>query len=179
MSNIALPIIRIKIFIFNTPTLEIDSFACCSLPNIWGAEIKHQRINQKMILFQCCGAGADHFLDFGAGAARISFLNISQFQTKGRLGNWLFSVSQNTGTGVTSVAEPHNFYVAPAPGKNFDAAPAAPAPILLYSKAKFLKWTHAETMLSYDSVRFVLVKIWTEWVMNCYILFDFSIPNYV
>jgi hypothetical protein len=38
-------------------------------------------------------------------------------------------------------AEPHHFYAAPAPGKNFDAAPAAPAPAptLLYSKAKFLK----------------------------------------
>jgi hypothetical protein len=35
-----------------------------------------------------------------------------------------------------SVAEPHHFYAAPAPGKNFDAAPA---PTLLYSKAKFLK----------------------------------------
>jgi hypothetical protein len=34
----------------------------------------------------------------------------------------------------TSVAEPHHFF---APGKNFDAAPAAPT--LLYSKAKFLK----------------------------------------
>jgi hypothetical protein len=38
-----------------------------------------------------------------------------------------------------SVAEPHQFYAAPAPGKNFDAAPAAPAPTLLYSMAKFLK----------------------------------------
>jgi hypothetical protein len=36
----------------------------------------------------------------------------------------------------TSVAEPHHFYAAPAPGKNFDAAPAAPAPTLQYSKAK-------------------------------------------
>jgi hypothetical protein len=42
----------------------------------------------------------------------------------------------------TSVAEPHHFYAAPASGKNFDAAPAlAPAPTLLYSKAKFLKRT--------------------------------------
>jgi hypothetical protein len=49
----------------------------------------------------------------------------------------------------SSVAEPHHFYAAPvpAPGKNFDAAPAsdpvapAPAPTLLYSKAKFLKRT--------------------------------------
>jgi hypothetical protein len=40
---------------------------------------------------------------------------------------------------INSVAEPHHFYAAPAPGKNFDAAPAAPAPTLLYSKAKFLK----------------------------------------
>jgi hypothetical protein len=38
-----------------------------------------------------------------------------------------------------SVAEQHHFYA--APGKNFDAAPAAPAPdpTLLKSKAKFLK----------------------------------------
>jgi hypothetical protein len=43
---------------------------------------------------------------------------------------------------ISSVAEPHHFYAAPAPGKNFDAAPAvpalevpapAPAPTLLYS----------------------------------------------
>jgi hypothetical protein len=46
-----------------------------------------------------------------------------------------------------SVAEPHHFYVAPAPspGKKFYAAPAqaapAPAPTLLYGKAKFLKQT--------------------------------------
>jgi hypothetical protein len=36
----------------------------------------------------------------------------------------------------TSVAEPHYFYA--APGENFVAAPA---PSLLYSKAKFLKGT--------------------------------------
>jgi hypothetical protein len=45
----------------------------------------------------------------------------------------------------SSVAEPHHFYAAPAPApcENFDAAPApaAPAPALLYSKAKFLKRT--------------------------------------
>jgi hypothetical protein len=43
---------------------------------------------------------------------------------------------------ITSVAEPHHFYAAPAPapGKNFDAAPTpAPTPTLLYNKAKFLK----------------------------------------
>jgi hypothetical protein len=44
---------------------------------------------------------------------------------------------------ATSVAEPRHFYVAPAPDKNFDLAPAAPAPppTLLYSKTKFLKRT--------------------------------------
>jgi hypothetical protein len=40
---------------------------------------------------------------------------------------------------IAGVAEPYHFYAASAPGKNFDAAPAAPAPTLLYSKAKFLK----------------------------------------
>jgi hypothetical protein len=42
-----------------------------------------------------------------------------------------------------SVAEPHHFYAAPdpTPCENFDAAPAAPAPILLHSKANFLKRT--------------------------------------
>jgi hypothetical protein len=38
----------------------------------------------------------------------------------------------------TSVAEPHHFYAAPAPGKNFDAAPAL-APTLFYSMGKFSK----------------------------------------
>jgi hypothetical protein len=46
---------------------------------------------------------------------------------------------------LSSVAEPHHFYAGPAPGKNFDAAPAAPtpapAPTLLYSKAKCSKGT--------------------------------------
>jgi hypothetical protein len=43
----------------------------------------------------------------------------------------------------TSVAELHHFYAAPALVENFDAAPAlaAPAPALLYSKAKFVKRT--------------------------------------
>jgi hypothetical protein len=42
---------------------------------------------------------------------------------------------------TSSVAELHHFYA--APGNNFDAAPAAPAPAptLLYSKANFLKRT--------------------------------------
>jgi hypothetical protein len=38
----------------------------------------------------------------------------------------------------TIVSEPHNFYAAPAPGKNFYAA-LAPTPPLLYSKAQILK----------------------------------------
>jgi hypothetical protein len=42
-----------------------------------------------------------------------------------------------------SVAEPHHFYAAPALGHNFDAAltlaAPAPAPTLLYSRAKFLR----------------------------------------
>jgi hypothetical protein len=42
---------------------------------------------------------------------------------------------------IPSVAEPHHFYAVPALGKIFDAAPAAPAPTILYSKAKFLKRT--------------------------------------
>jgi hypothetical protein len=40
-----------------------------------------------------------------------------------------------------SVAEPHHFYGALALVINFDVAPAAPGPTLLYSKAKFLKRT--------------------------------------
>jgi hypothetical protein len=35
-----------------------------------------------------------------------------------------------------SVAEPHHFYAAPAPGENFDAAPA---PTLLYCRSKNFK----------------------------------------
>jgi hypothetical protein len=54
---------------------------------------------------------------------------------------------------LTSVAEPHHFYAAPTPGKIFVAAPA---PTLLYSKAKFLKLTKVEQILklscSYYSV---------------------------
>jgi hypothetical protein len=43
-------------------------------------------------------------------------------------------------TECISVAEPHHFYAAPAPGENLDAAPAL-APTLLYSKAKIFKRT--------------------------------------
>jgi hypothetical protein len=39
----------------------------------------------------------------------------------------------------TSVAEPHHFYAAPALENNFDAAPVAPAPTILYSRGKFIK----------------------------------------
>jgi hypothetical protein len=52
----------------------------------------------------------------------------------------------------------------PASGKNFDAAPAAPSPTILYSKATFKKrsldYTHMwKLSCSYESVRFVLLKI--------------------
>jgi hypothetical protein len=60
--------------------------------------------------------------------------------------------------------EPHYFYAAPAPGKNFDAAPtpaaptpAAPALTLPYSKAKFHHML--KLSCSYDSVRFRFLKI--------------------
>jgi hypothetical protein len=43
-----------------------------------------------------------------------------------------------------------SFYAAPAPVENFDAAPA---PTVLYSKAKFLKGTKFQTHVdSFDSV---------------------------
>jgi hypothetical protein len=46
---------------------------------------------------------------------------------------------------IYSVVAPLHFYA--APGENFYAAPAlaAPAPTLLYSKAKFLKQTKVQT----------------------------------
>jgi hypothetical protein len=47
----------------------------------------------------------------------------------------------------TSVREPHHVYAAPAPGKTFDAALAAPAHTLLYSKAKFLNELMFKQML--------------------------------
>jgi hypothetical protein len=36
----------------------------------------------------------------------------------------------------TSLAEPHHFYAAPAPGENFDVAPA-PAPTYCIAKENF------------------------------------------
>jgi hypothetical protein len=68
-------------------------------------------------------------------------------------------------TVLASVAKPHLFYAAPAPGKNFDPAPA---PTLLYSKAKFLKRTNFKYMLKllylvhmilYDLLYSILRKI--------------------
>jgi hypothetical protein len=32
---------------------------------------------------------------------------------------------------------------------------------------------------SFDSERFILLKIWSEWVINCFILCHFFIPNHV
>jgi hypothetical protein len=51
----------------------------------------------------------------------------------------------------SSVAEPHPFYAAPAPGENFNMAPA---PTLLYSKAKILKRTKFKTYV--ETVFFIL-----------------------
>jgi hypothetical protein len=39
----------------------------------------------------------------------------------------------------SSVAEPHHFYAAPAPGENFDAAPAATAPNPTVLQGKIFK----------------------------------------
>jgi hypothetical protein len=59
-----------------------------------------------------------------------------------------------------SVTEPHHFYAAPDPGKNFYAAPAT---TLLNNKAEFLKRSKFKHMLklffSFDSVRFILLEI--------------------
>jgi hypothetical protein len=54
---------------------------------------------------------------------------------------------------TSSVAEPHNFYAAPAPGENFDAAPApAPSPTLMYSKAKILKQTKVHMLKRFCTI---------------------------
>jgi hypothetical protein len=60
-------------------------------------------------------------------------------------------MNSGTVTVQRSVAEPHLFYAARAPGENFDASPA-PAPTLLYSKANFIHML--KLFCSYDSVRF-------------------------
>jgi hypothetical protein len=57
-------------------------------------------------------------------------------QQKTSIHKYLPPCSQYLIVKQNSVAKPHHFYAAPAPGVNFDAAPA---PTLLYSKAKFLK----------------------------------------
>jgi hypothetical protein len=61
---------------------------------------------------------------------------------------------------LISVAEPHHFYAAPAPDKNFDTAPApalAPAPTLCIARQTFkneLKFRHMlKLSCSNDSVR--------------------------
>jgi hypothetical protein len=64
---------------------------------------------------------------------------------------------KNGGILNVSVAETHHFYAAPAPGENFDEAPAAPAaaPNLLHSKEKHM----LKLPPPFDSVRFILLKI--------------------
>jgi hypothetical protein len=62
-------------------------------------------------------------------------------------------LSHTLGHGVEPELYVSSDFAAPAPGENFDTAPAAPAPAptLLYNKAKFLKRTkvyiHVETIL--------------------------------
>jgi hypothetical protein len=73
-----------------------------------------------------------------SGFALISFSSTISIYSDGILDSSK-SFSENYHRSLcTSVAEPHHFYAAPAPGKNFDAAPA---PTLLHSKTKFLKRT--------------------------------------
>jgi hypothetical protein len=62
------------------------------------------------------------------------------------------------------VADPHNFYAAPAPAKHFYAAPAAPALALLNSKAKKffnkLKFKHIlKLVCAFYSIRLKLLEI--------------------
>jgi hypothetical protein len=60
---------------------------------------------------------------------------------------------------ISSVAEPHHFFAAPAPGENFYAAPAtpspAPAPTLLY-RSKIFKGVkgniRSDNLFSSDSL---------------------------
>jgi hypothetical protein len=58
-------------------------------------------------------------------------------------------------TRIINTVKPHHFYAAPTPGENFGAAPAAPAPTLLYSKSKFLKGIRVNIM--YDILFFQIL----------------------
>jgi hypothetical protein len=113
------------------------------------------------------------------------FIMVQKKRTCNVRKSWFTFVNQSPRSLVViSVAEPHHFYAAPAPGKNFDAAPApAPAPTLLYSKTKIWKWTkvktNVETILCIWFCTIYIDKIWTEWAINWYILCLFSITNHV
>jgi hypothetical protein len=96
-----------------------------------------------------------HFLSFGffgsvivgrKGACTVIRINKEGTPPPPLFFRLYFEISPSTqNRHNTSVAEPHHFFAAPDPGKNCDAAPAAPAPAmapaptLLYWKAKFLK----------------------------------------
>jgi hypothetical protein len=69
------------------------------------------------------------------GIFGIQEIHLVRSKQMGFLCEWIFPTvcsgfSINIPFLLNSVAEPHHFYAAPAPGKNFDAAPA-PAPTLL------------------------------------------------
>jgi hypothetical protein len=74
-----------------------------------------------------------------------------------------------------------SFYA--APGKNFDAAPAAPAPTLLCSKAKFLKGTkvqtHVETIFFiwfctiYEYIYCLIYELNGLWTVSFWVIFQF------
>jgi hypothetical protein len=73
-----------------------------------------------------------------------------KYMTKDKEEEWVgaraaLGLPGSSNTVLSIVAEPHHFSADPAPGNNFDAAPApvapAPAPTLLYRKAKILKRT--------------------------------------
>jgi hypothetical protein len=74
---------------------------------------------------------------------------------------------------IWSVAEPHNFFAAPAMSKNVDAAPA---PTLLYSKATRLKRAKVDVrvraIFSCDFLavlrsRFIFIRL-RFWFKKCY-----------
>jgi hypothetical protein len=62
-------------------------------------------------------------------------------------------------TFLNSVAEPHHFYAAPA---------VLPYCIAKQNVENKLKFIHMIDLSSFHSVRFILLKMCTEWVINCY-----------
>jgi hypothetical protein len=62
----------------------------------------------------------------------------------------LYTRIKGLDTILNNVAEPHPFFAAPAPGKNFDAAPAAPAPANELKFKYMLKLMYLVYMILYD-----------------------------